>query len=351
MQGLLDNSSVKNQIKDFAYKSIITGSGFENLKTGLKQLIIGDPERLGAFQKFFKVYAYDTYSQVDAMNGKLYADALGLKYFIYNGGIIKTTRCFCYTRSGNTYSTAEASKWDPSKLEDCGENRSKKVQVPVNYNFFIDRGSYGCRHSIDYISKKLAFKLRPDLGPEKIIDAEVTYVGNVKDHIHKSRLIYEKPLMDQYSIAYKNPKYDTVVNVHELVNQQASDFNEVMYASKAFIPVSKEIYMLPVIHPSEVNARNKILKGISTKTKNPDLLIDGKFLDVKSPKFVENILRNANKASNQGAEVVITDSHINLNDEIIRKQAESIFKDENYKMNTVHFVINGSLTSINRTAK
>lgn len=156
MGGLLDMPEVRTKIKDFAYRSVLTQSGFTGFKKGLELMIEGEPEKLGAFSKYYRNMAYDTYSQVDAMQSKLFKEELGLKYFIYNGGIIKNSRKFCIDRAGEVFSTHEAQEWidDP-------DNKAK----PPNYDPLIHRGGYGCRHSIDYISDAMAFALRPDLKP------------------------------------------------------------------------------------------------------------------------------------------------------------------------------------------
>lgn len=158
MQGLLDMPEVRTKIKDFAYRGVLTKSGFESFKNGLKEYIQGEPEKLGAFSKYYRNMAYDTYSQVDAMQGKTYSEELNLKYFIYNGGIIKNSRDFCIKRAGEVFSVKESEEWP-----DDPDNKAK----PPGYDPLIHRGGYGCRHSIDYITEAMAFALRPELKKEE----------------------------------------------------------------------------------------------------------------------------------------------------------------------------------------
>jgi len=154
MDGLLEMPEVRTKIKDFAYRGVLTQSGFEGFKNGFKELIQGEPEKLGAFSKYHRNMAYDTYSQVDAMQGKIYSEELQLKYFIYNGGIIKNSRAFCIKRAGKVFTTKETESW---------ENDPENTAKPPNYDPLINRGGYGCRHSIDYITEAMAKVLRPDL--------------------------------------------------------------------------------------------------------------------------------------------------------------------------------------------
>jgi hypothetical protein len=162
MMGLLQDETVKREIIDFAYTRMIPGTGFQEFRAGLKDLIQGDEQRLGSFKRFYRNYAFDTYAQADAMNGALYAKKLDLKYFIYNGGIMRDrkgkvrSRKFCVERAGKVFSTEEAAKWreDPDLTA---------IDNKASYSWQIQRGGHGCRHSIDYISKEVAFAIRPEL--------------------------------------------------------------------------------------------------------------------------------------------------------------------------------------------
>jgi hypothetical protein len=79
-----------------------------------------------------------------------------MTYFIYNGGLIETSRSFCIKRNAGVYSTEEAEKW-------ADDPELTAIESRENYNWLIDRGGFNCRHSIDFIAKEVAFVLRPDL--------------------------------------------------------------------------------------------------------------------------------------------------------------------------------------------
>lgn len=165
MMGLLQDPTVREQIRSFAFQRVSAGIGFQDFRKGLRDLIAGNDETMGAFKRFYRNYAFDTYAQVDATNGALYAQKLKLKYFIYNGGIMKDkkgkvrSRKFCVERAGKVFSTEEAEKWKNDKDLTAVDSKS-------TYVWQIQRGGHGCRHSIDWISEELAFQLRPELDPE-----------------------------------------------------------------------------------------------------------------------------------------------------------------------------------------
>lgn len=154
MQGLFESHEATMRIKDYVRRAVFTSSGFEGFKKGLNQLIEGEKGKMGIFSRFYRNYAYDVYSQTDAMQGKMFAEELDLKYFIYNGGLIKTSRDFCIKRNGKVFSTKDAVGW-----EDDPDNRAK----PPNYDPLIHRGGYGCRHSLDYITEEVAELLGYDI--------------------------------------------------------------------------------------------------------------------------------------------------------------------------------------------
>jgi hypothetical protein len=79
---------------------------------------------------------------------------LGLKYAVYQGGLIKTSRDFCEDRNNKCFSEKEIMSW---------ENLNWEGKPQIGYNALIDCGGYNCRHRLDWISEEYAKRLRPDL--------------------------------------------------------------------------------------------------------------------------------------------------------------------------------------------
>ncbi|WP_343320223.1 hypothetical protein [Sphingobacterium multivorum] len=154
MQGLFDAPEVSQKLKEYVHQGAAANSGVESFRKSLRTLIEGDPEKLGIFERFYRNYAYDTYSQIDRLQSKLLSEDLKLKYFIYNGGLIKTSRTFCIRKNGRVFTTEEAKTW-----ADEPDNTAK----PPNYDPLVHCGGFGCRHTPDYITDEMAFVLRPDL--------------------------------------------------------------------------------------------------------------------------------------------------------------------------------------------
>lgn len=156
MNGLLDDTAIRSEIQKFVFKEMFKASGFEAFKKGLKEFIEGDKNKFGLFQKHYKTFSYDAYAQLNSFTSGQYANKLGMYYFIYNGGLIKTSRDFCRSRNGEVFSTEEAEDWK-------NDDDLKAIENKESYNWLIERGGYNCRHSIDFIAPEIAFVLRPEL--------------------------------------------------------------------------------------------------------------------------------------------------------------------------------------------
>lgn len=137
-------------------QSISSNPSLKDYTNGLEGLIVGNKNTAGVLQKYYRQYAYDSYSQVSEISNREFANALDLKYFIYEGSIIDTTRAFCASKAGKVFSIEEALTEWPKDKNLLGD-RSTYI-APL-----IERGRWNCRHMIRYIPDELAFYLRPEL--------------------------------------------------------------------------------------------------------------------------------------------------------------------------------------------
>ena len=153
---LLQADQLRAEVANYVSNSVASGRSFREYRAGLKQLILGGQGVNGALVQYWQQYAYDTYNRSNELVSKFVADEMGLNYFIYQGSIIDTTRPFCSKKAGKVFSRAEALRWknDPDLID---------KKTVAQYNPFIDRGRYNCRHFLQWISDELAFELRPEL--------------------------------------------------------------------------------------------------------------------------------------------------------------------------------------------
>lgn len=148
---IIQNVEVRNDVKDFAMRTVMRQEGWKTAKENLNELLTGGKlKETGKMEQYYRNFVYDTFSQVDRASAKVYADRLGYDFASYEGGLIKTSRKFCIKHNGNIYHRDEIKKFDP------------KVAKQDNYNPFTDLGGYACRHHLNWIPDSLAIVMRPD---------------------------------------------------------------------------------------------------------------------------------------------------------------------------------------------
>lgn len=150
------SEAVREQLKGYLLTSIATKQKVSEFERGLKLIVSGNSEVDGAITGYWRQYAYDTYARVREVDNLHFADELELNDFVYQGGVIKTSRDFCIKKNGKVFSRAEALKnWpnDPDLID-------KKHKA--SYKPLIDRGRNNCRHFLMWISAERAKELRAE---------------------------------------------------------------------------------------------------------------------------------------------------------------------------------------------
>lgn len=155
LDSLANTDQVKSDLKNIVLNAVNSNTPLSNFTRTLRDYVKGSKDINGALQRYYDQYAYDSFNQVREIKNSDFSDKLGLKWFIYQGSVIATTRKFCSDRAGKVFHVSEVAKWkdDPNLI-----NPKTKGQ----YNPLIDRGRYRCRHHIQYITEKLAQRLDPE---------------------------------------------------------------------------------------------------------------------------------------------------------------------------------------------
>ena len=126
----------KNKIIQSVYDQAIANRGFSSLVNTISGALMGSGavDVVGrSLAQYSRLYARDMimnfHNEVNVQKSK----DIGLKHFLYVGDIIKTTRPFCKSRAGKTYTEDQINSWDYSWIGKSG---------PAMTN----RGGYNCRH-------------------------------------------------------------------------------------------------------------------------------------------------------------------------------------------------------------
>lgn len=148
IDAITTSSALKNEIKGFMVQAIQNRQSLAQTTAGLRTLIRGNKSVNGLVVGYMRNYVYDVLNEVREIKSAEFAESLGIRYFIYQGSLIATSRRFCIKRAGKVFSTKEAEGWrsDPDLID-------KKTAGSYRYT---QRGRHGCRHWLDYISDETA---------------------------------------------------------------------------------------------------------------------------------------------------------------------------------------------------
>lgn len=154
--------AVREQVKTTVFKAVKAGRPMKDLHDELSNIITGTENTDGEVVKKMRGYVFDNYQRFDRDTNKEFATRLALKYFVYSGGLIETSRDFCVKRNNKVFTTEEADKWkDDATLPKTAAERDSGVVT--DYNPLEDCGRWNCRHRLLYMPKNMAERLRPDL--------------------------------------------------------------------------------------------------------------------------------------------------------------------------------------------
>lgn len=166
LDSFIKDPKLLNQLKQSTLRAITSPNiTLRQFREGIKKIVIGNDKVEGGFERHFKTFATDSYALFDRTTNQEFATTLGLRYAVYAGGLIETSRPFCKVRNNKVFTTDEIKKFGTSKdkyggYEDQDGNFQGKPDV---YDPFTQCGGYNCRHTFNYISEGLAKMMRPDL--------------------------------------------------------------------------------------------------------------------------------------------------------------------------------------------
>ena len=162
MGQLSRTDKAREEIKKVVAKAIAAGRPMREVERAIKVKVQGTKNTPGVLERNLGGFLLDAYQVADAVTNNEFAKRLDLKYFIYSGGLIETSRAFCRKRNNKVYTTEEARTWadDPTLPRTKEERDSGTV---TDYAPLEDRGRWQCRHRLLYISEQEARRRRPDL--------------------------------------------------------------------------------------------------------------------------------------------------------------------------------------------
>lgn len=132
----------------------------KQLMRALEVEIKGTRDRLGIVEANVQGFVLDTYQQFDRATNDQFAKRLTLTDFVYEGGLIETSRVFCEKHNGKVFSIEEANRDWPNDPSLPRTTKEKETGILIDYVPTEDMGRWNCRHRTRYVSKQMAERLR-----------------------------------------------------------------------------------------------------------------------------------------------------------------------------------------------
>ena len=168
LDDLVSNRAARDEVKKLVAKGVAGGIPMRKLEKALKVQIQGTKNTAGVLEKNIGGFVLDAYQVADRVASNEFAKRLGLRYFIYSGGLIETSRPFCRKRNNKVFTTEEAERdWPKDSTLPRTKAEKEAGGPPDDYSPLEDCGRWNCRHRIMYIDEQAAFVLRPDLKPKR----------------------------------------------------------------------------------------------------------------------------------------------------------------------------------------
>lgn len=151
-------SSARQQLKDYVLANLTGDVSYSDFQLGFRNLVKGNKRvkgvsTTGVLQRYFDQFAYDKFSEFDAVVNKQFATNLNLKHLVYEGDLIRTSRAFCKKRAGKAFKVSDTKDWknDPDLID----KKTKDTYRPL-----IERGRYRCRHFLKYVTEDVYNSLK-----------------------------------------------------------------------------------------------------------------------------------------------------------------------------------------------
>ena len=175
--GATVSANVSAPIKRELINAVTTGASYSDTLKSLRNIIEGTPDRDGLLTRYSRLIVSDTFAMTDRSYTQTIADEVGYDWFLYAGGLMKTTRQFCRDRNARYYHRNEVAEWPQTAGEWNG-----KMYGTNESTIFVTAGGYNCQHSIMPVS---VFAV-----PKADINRNIAN-GNFKPSAVESRLINE----------------------------------------------------------------------------------------------------------------------------------------------------------------
>lgn len=143
-------------LRNTLIEGIASGSSYSDLLTNVQRISMGNEKLEGHLLRYSRQIVSDTLATTDRQFTQIVGDELGLEWYRYLGGKMKTTRCFCLERNGGFYHRKEVEGWgNMIGIGNCNVDGgwAGMYKGTNSETIFTWVGGYNCQHSLLPISE------------------------------------------------------------------------------------------------------------------------------------------------------------------------------------------------------
>lgn len=134
-------AEIKTPLLNILNQNINAGGSFQGMLDQVRGYIEGTPDREGKLLRYSKQLLKDTLFQYSRAYQESVTSDLGLDWYLYEGGLMQTSRPFCVARAGKFWHRKEIESW--ASLTWAGQ-----AEGTTESSIFVLVGGYNCQHSL-----------------------------------------------------------------------------------------------------------------------------------------------------------------------------------------------------------
>jgi hypothetical protein len=140
-------------LKDQLIAAVANNAGMSTTFESLQTFVLGNDQVDGRLLRYTRTYASDIFATTDRAYTSVIADDLGLEWYLYTGGKMDTTRCFCNARNAKYFHRNEIAAWGRGEgVGECGYPWAGMARGTNEATIFQYLGGYNCQHSAGPVS-------------------------------------------------------------------------------------------------------------------------------------------------------------------------------------------------------
>lgn len=135
--------------------AVNSGASFAETVASIRNFVEGSDKVDGRILQYSKQLAHDSFANSDRAYNSQIADELDIEWYLWAGGEVAQSRCFCIERHGKYYHYKEVEAW--GRGEDIGDCKTDNGWAGMNRatnekTIFTYGGGYGCLHTVAGVS-------------------------------------------------------------------------------------------------------------------------------------------------------------------------------------------------------